>query len=320
MWTRTRFEQFFQRWDEDVANGLEDVNGISKDGTTLLHAACGTGRYRLVARLLKAGADPDPVNYWGFTPLYIACKNKDLKVVAAMLKHGYGFSLDPSLFVAAAGHAKITKLLLDGGLKPDFRAVRDALKLELDERNLELIERLIESMPDTIDVPQELNGLLANRCGYCDVKVTRLLLKLGADPNYWVGLTRYPRGCLDIAIEQDALDTVELLLDNGAKIDLYRPGLLSAQHTSLEMFTLLLDRGANIGAHLEHLETTAGAGTIESTALSRAIAHDYTEIVKLLIERGADRHVICRGEPLSSFTDNPEILALLQPRVKGAGM
>ena len=46
MWTSTGFERLIRRWEEDAAVGLEDINGISKDGTTLLHAACGTGRLK----------------------------------------------------------------------------------------------------------------------------------------------------------------------------------------------------------------------------------------------------------------------------------
>lgn len=322
MWTSTGFERLIRRWEEDAAVGLDDINGISKDGTTLLHAACGTGRHRLVTRLLKAGVNPNPVNYWRFTPLSIACKNKDLRVVAALLKHGSGFGWDPSLFVAAAGHLKITKLLLDGGLKPDFRAVRAALELELDERNLELIKRLIESLPDSIDVPLELDHLLASKCGHCDIEVTRLLLELGADPNWQYGTSSDPVGALDLTLEYGRRDAVELLLDHGAKIDLHRPSLFSAQHASLEIFTLLLDRGADIEADIEaHDDEWILDGNVnESTALSRAITHGYTEIVKLLLARGANRHRHVAGKPFSSLTDNPEILGLLQPRVKGAGM
>ena len=53
-----------------------------------LHSAVAAGDYDAAEALLEAGADPDAVQQGGYTPLLAAAHSDDAKLVALLLRHG----------------------------------------------------------------------------------------------------------------------------------------------------------------------------------------------------------------------------------------
>jgi ankyrin repeat protein len=137
-----------------------------------------------------------------------------------------------------------------------------------------------------------------------DKSMMRWLLEHGADPN-----VHDENGfcALDTADTTSSTDTILFLLDNGADTRQSFP-----LHSALErrreykkdiipVMTILLDHGADIDA----LESQRPAGSprravisgILGTALYKAVRKNNLEAVKLLVERGVDKHKLGeRGE------------------------
>lgn len=117
-----------------AAGGLETVNaGQGKFGTTLLHIAAANSRYDIVPHLLSAGALVNAENTQGETPLSMAVRAVDVKMVRLLLQAGadvekyerkHGNSLIKILETATAAESfaerakTIQAMLQDAGAKP----------------------------------------------------------------------------------------------------------------------------------------------------------------------------------------------------------
>jgi len=63
-----------------------DVNYRSKDGNTILHWACYSGKVRVVQSLLEQGAKPNVLNNLGSSPLMVAVRYGNQNVVQALVQ------------------------------------------------------------------------------------------------------------------------------------------------------------------------------------------------------------------------------------------
>jgi len=63
-----------------------DVNYKSKDGNTVLHWACYSGKVRVVKCLLEKGAKPNSLNNLGSTPLMVAVRYGNHDIVEALVQ------------------------------------------------------------------------------------------------------------------------------------------------------------------------------------------------------------------------------------------
>ncbi|MEZ0225284.1 MAG: ankyrin repeat domain-containing protein [Alphaproteobacteria bacterium] len=114
-----------------------------------------------------------------------------------------------------------------------------------------------------------------------DTKVVKDMLDLGVDPNY---TDDYGRSFLYFAVSRGNRDAAELLLQNGAKVDLKTRSdgtllHLAAKKGGIEIAGMLLARQAE----LIGMKDSDG-----NTALHAAAEHGYAEMASFLIERGAD--------------------------------
>lgn len=216
-----------------------------------------------------------------------AAKDGELKKVKSCLKQKVNvntqvdigrFNAITALTVAASeGHLEIVQLLLDN--KAD-------LKLKDKRGRTALSEALAGN--------QSVSGT--------QLAIVKLLLENGADANdTWMGLTM-----LGLAIRQKA-GIVELLLDNGAKIDAQddegKTAFASAvPYNNYDVIKLFIDRGAKADFN---------------SALMRAVSapQPSAKIVNLLIAQGADvNHKDKSGKPLfvkAADRDSVEIIKIL---------
>jgi len=119
-------------------------------------------------------------------------------------------------------------------------------------------------------------------------EMAKLLIDRGADVN----LESYDHStALSFAISFDNVEIATLLLNKGAKITGCKTLLmLAAYDGSLKMATLLLDsRGVDVNETNE----------FQQTALMFAVHRGQTEMVKLLLGRGANREIVAKGEKWS---------------------
>jgi ankyrin repeat protein len=75
-----------------VRHGAE-VNARDQDDSTALHSTVTESEdkaYKIVSFLLKKGAEVDPIDVRGWTPLMVAAANQDVRSVEALLEGGAG--------------------------------------------------------------------------------------------------------------------------------------------------------------------------------------------------------------------------------------
>lgn len=101
------------------------VNSVGADGGTALHKACHHERPDVIARLLEAGADPSVRNQWGLTPLQPAVRRGCREVVKLLLARGADPNAPsdngwtPLHTAALSGRRDMMELLLAAGADPE---------------------------------------------------------------------------------------------------------------------------------------------------------------------------------------------------------
>ena len=230
--------------------------------------------------------DEVPTRY-DYTPLYSAISEEMawflLEQGASVDPHhmgGSSDSVDPLLFFALKGSAKITQLLLDQIVDRERCGTVLCHVLGTSSCNVEVVQQLLDKGADVNTQGGEYgNPLQAAACrGKLDM--VQLLLDEGADINTHGG--QYGNA-LQAAADCGKLTMVQLLLDRGADINAqggrYGNALqAAAHHGKLEVVQLLLDKGADICAQ---------GGRFGNT-LQSAAYRGQPEMVRLLLDKGAD--------------------------------
>ncbi|HET6978356.1 MAG TPA: ankyrin repeat domain-containing protein [Pyrinomonadaceae bacterium] len=255
--------------DKLLAGGV-DVNAFNSFRGRILNRAIVHVPHSLsletIKALIKAGADVNPADAFGTTPLMMAAAQNQFELVEVLLSAGAKRSLNArdtigrSAFILAAGGYKdstlpIVKVLLENG----------ANAIEAD---------------DAGETPLMLAARGASN------ETIQILLKLGAsiDAKDKQGQTVLMYATRDsYTPERNAAQTVKLLLAAGAKvneIDGYRRSALiySAYGSAdLEVINLLIENGANV--NFVDLEG--------QTALLLAVQRNATKVVLRLLQAGA---------------------------------
>ena len=275
-----------------------DANGSLPEGETVLMAAAKTGNPDVVGLLLSGGADVDGTVPQGEVQAYNAADPN-----AKESWHGQ----TALMWAAAGGHTEaMRRLIAAGAYLDETSSLIDAPEIEQDRRqggfvyakiprgsmtalHLAAREGQMESVRALIDAGADLDAqdaedstalILATVNGYLDI--AELLLESGADPNV---ADRFGRTVLFVATDMNTLDA-----------NPRPPPRMNGRMTPVDLVKLSLAKGAEVDAPLKDLlPQWCAQGCMHNpvlyegaTALLRAAMSGDLEIIRILLEAGAD--------------------------------
>jgi len=242
------------------------VNTKSNTGITALHSAASYGRIEIAKYLVEKGADIKAENDRGEQPLSFAVGRNSFEVAQYLLeksadvnhKNNSGFT---ALHEAAGrGNIQVARLLIENGADINASTPDGFVPLAyaaFAENAAEMGKFLILSGADVNPVP--CKHTKACSCG----------------PNF--------RTPLHAACDMGKIEMVEVLVSNGAKVNLYSNNGLTPLHYAvrsgnIDVTSYLLDHGAFLNVR----ENREGW-----SELHLAAALGYEDIAGLLIEKGS---------------------------------
>lgn len=289
-----------------------DAKAVSRYGVTPLSEAATYGSAALVEALLKAGADVNTLTTErGETVLMTASRAGNAEAVKVLLEHGANANQKETfrgqtalMWAAAENHPEVVKLLVAHGAD---------VKVRSDDRDT----KPPKLMAGTPAAPISRGGLtaliFAARQG--SIESTKALLDAGADVNEADVDGNTP---LLIAILNNHDALAMMLIDRGADVNQVnkdgRSPIFAAvdahdvdwsdrplvketdKVSSLDVIQALIDHKANVNAQLtavsiikkaaqDNADRTLGTG---ATAFMRAARSGDVEVMKLLLDHGAD--------------------------------
>ncbi|KAM9314741.1 ankyrin repeat and SOCS box protein 5-like [Pholidichthys leucotaenia] len=163
------------------------ANIVTIDHVTPLHEACLSGHMACVRALINAGANVNAATIDGVTPLYNCCASGSASCVELLLQNGAHTQTPHSHFPSALheackrGNSQCVESLLSHGVDPDH------------------------------EVPH-LGSALYVSCLHRHTACSKVLLRRGAS----VSVGKGEDSPLHVAVRQDSVEQVSLLLDYGA--------------------------------------------------------------------------------------------------------
>jgi ankyrin repeat protein len=275
-------------------------NEASDNGRTAVVEACGIGDADRLRLLIERGASVGPTKEgkkWSFAiPLFEAAEAGNAECVRLILDQGFPANTlcQGESALDVAGSVEAAQVLWDAGCRPtNGRFGFDSVDNALDSGRTAVAEFLLGKVVES-DRPAYLNAKLLTASGvHMNPDSVRLLLRLGADPNYAgdTGLGTPLSYCCwqgdgNGARENETVSqTLEVLISSGAKVD----GLsgnriplheaVSGDWGSPTSVRTLLDHGANPNI----------LNDARQTAIMIAAMHGELGCVRELLARGADK-------------------------------
>jgi ankyrin repeat protein len=270
----------------------EDVNAQRPDGSTSLQWAVYEGNAAEVKRLLAAGADVALANHYGATPMGLAAEVADTAILKLLLDAGADADSPNAegqtalMAVARTGNVEAASLLLERGASVDARegfGGQTALMWASARRHPNMMQLLIER-----------GAAVDARSAHRDYQrhVTAEGRPKSLDTG---GLTP-----LLYAARENCLACVDVLLAQGADIDLPDPDGVSPLHVAIlnanwDLARKLIEGGADVNQWDIYGEAPlfAAIGLYTRRDGGRASIDppnetDGMSIVRMLLERGAD--------------------------------
>mmetsp|Transcript_18676 Transcript_18676/g.60380 ORF Transcript_18676/g.60380 Transcript_18676/m.60380 type:complete len:881 (-) Transcript_18676:1194-3836(-) len=320
-----------------------DVSNARSDGITALMAASSGGHTEVAELLVNAGADVDAKDDEGLTALMNAAENGTASTVKLLATHGAqpdatssaGFT--PLIVAAAGGHTEACAALLDFGanVSADHAEGVDALMYAAAGGHLETVKLLLDKGADPKKQHAHGGSAFVEAATFGAVDVVKLLAEKGAEP-----LLHDKEGvnALMAAASQGKVDATRYLLDEyftskelfDVAADSGGTALMfAAAGGHLECTKMLIEKGGDVNKRVKgtpsYVESVAqqiasGKEDVEPhkddvTALQVAAQGGHAEVVKLLLEHGADVS-IADEEGATALTnavsnDKPDVAFLL---------
>ncbi|KAH0489354.1 hypothetical protein TgHK011_009786 [Trichoderma gracile] len=288
------------------------------DGETALRVAARPGHRHIVEKILAAGA-------YGSSDLKAPARNGDLDALRREISAGVDSAEELCLFIFHGSLDEIRNLLA-AGLQVNAEGSRfseySALQLAVMENRPDVFDALLDAGANINAISQNEGGetVLHTAVQQGRLDMVEKVIAAGADVNMKAARHR-GRTVLQSAAENGHMDIVKVLLSAGADVktesvdEIGRTALQAAAGRGhLEIAKLLLDAGADVnaapsqqlgqpalhaalnGGHpdvaLMLLNTVAGVNTelkgCRETALQIASAKGYSNIVRILLDAGAD--------------------------------
>jgi len=305
-----------------------DVNAADPDGTSALHWAVQVNDLELVNMLIRAGANVKAANRYGIQPLSLAAQNGSVSVIDALLKAGADAKSrtsagEPVIMTAArTGSVDAIKLLARNGA--DVNAREDWFGESA------LMWAANENHADAVRTLAELGAEINARSTVLDAPV--LEFPRSGGPN-----SPFPRGGwtpLMFAARQGATDAARALADLHADLNLtalpqtdvplkpeeIKAGVNGVGTTALveaiinvhyDLAAMLLEKGAD-----PNIVDGSGMGALYAAVDMNSLQWvqgrpapiltdrlDGSDLVKLLLEKGANPNARLKSKPLKRHHD-----------------
>ncbi|MFM2200354.1 MAG: hypothetical protein RL769_409 [Pseudomonadota bacterium] len=305
-----------------------EINTKDKSGYTALIVASQYGHFEVVKELIKKliekGLGVDSKNEKGYTALIVASQHGHLEVVKELIKNGAKVDLKNNNGQTALMHASqnrsfevVNELLKNGadltGITEDFmnsiqsQVIKDNIKKYQDfyskKDNEEILYQIQVSLSEYLSDSKALTDFSTINFPDDRGQVQSIELNFNAISNIY----NFQNHLLMIALQNDNLNVVKKLIENGVDINL-KDGygntalILASQRGHLEVVKELIKNGADI-----NLQSYIGY-----SALIYASSFNHLEIVKELIKNGADVDLFDSGEETAlmhaSQNGHPEVV------------
>ncbi|MBE0664414.1 MAG: ankyrin repeat domain-containing protein, partial [Candidatus Aminicenantes bacterium] len=267
------------------------LNAANDSGRTPLHLAAQRGHLELAAWLIRKGADVNGRDSsYQLAPLHLAAWGGHLKTVRLLLKNGADLQArekdnETALYYAAlSNNLQLAKFLVSKGLKikdTESSAGNTPLSIALQQGNLAIAEYFLASGADALFKDREGSTALHISCRLGKKDLLERLIQKGVpvDARNNAGWTP-----LLLATMFGNREAVKVLLAHGADANTSNqnglfPLFQAAKDGASEIALLLLAAGARAGD---------GMSDTKVTPLHMASALGYGDIVKALLDKGAD--------------------------------
>jgi ankyrin repeat protein len=281
-----------------------DSNAANDFRMTPLAQACTNGSAEFVRLLLKAGANPNTATAAGETPLMTCAKTGSVDAVRMLIEYGAAVdAAEPTsnqtalMWAAAERHPDVVTALVSGNagahanLKAHTKQGFTALHFAARVGDLESMKLLLAAGVDVNIQTQTGDGETSATTGYtpllvattrAQVEVALYLLDHGADPN--IGAAGFtPLHWASTSWEGFASNPVYGFEDPMSGIP--------DRQAKLRLVKALLAHGADVNARITKRLPSFATGysdTVGATPLLLAASVDDVEMMRLLLEAGAD--------------------------------